>query len=178
MIASTQTNSPLAGEAKNDPRPASLLDSAVAGLKAAGLRVTQPRMAILASLCRQQNPASIETIHADVGMTTCDLVTVYRCMGAFERVGLVSRGFFHNGTAFFRLNLGQPQRLHLMCKNTSQVIELAPEISANLQQAIAEVEAHLGAQGYREISHLVEFFATAPAPAAARGSSPVLRPVR
>src|SRR5690242_16978641 len=98
MIASTQTNHPLSGNgSKNASRPTSPVDVATSKLKAAGLRITQPRLAILAALNKRAQPTSIEQLHLDVGADNCDLVTVYRCMAAFEDIGLVRRAFFHNG---------------------------------------------------------------------------------
>jgi len=90
MIASTQTNHPLAGLQKGANQQAAL-EFATAKLKSAGLRITQPRLAILASLSSRAQPTSIEQIHESVGATTCDLVTIYRCMAAFEEIGLVRK---------------------------------------------------------------------------------------
>jgi Fur family ferric uptake transcriptional regulator len=56
------------------------LDLACARLKAAGLRITQPRIAILDALIKRSLPASIEQIHGDLAGSACDLVTVYRCL--------------------------------------------------------------------------------------------------
>ena len=99
MIASTQTNHPLSGNAKIGSRAPSAVELATAKLKSAGLRITQPRLAILAALSKRAQPTSIEQLHGDVGADNCDLVTVYRCMAAFEDIALVRRAFFHNGTA-------------------------------------------------------------------------------
>ena len=178
MIASTQTNSPLAGRGQSTPRPASQIELAPARLKSAGLRVTQPRLAILAALGLHKNPTSIEQIHADVGMATCDLVTVYRCMAAFEKIGLVSRAYFHNGTALFRLTFGQPERYHVVCKETNRVSELDPETSGELRRAIEAVQDKLRAGGYTAVGHLVEFFGVAPASATTRSAAPTLPVVR
>jgi len=158
MIASTQTNSPLAGHNSQEARAGTRLDLATARMKSGGLRVTQPRMAILAALCRQEQPVTIEQLHADVGAETCDLVTVYRCMSAFERIGLVARAFFHNGTALYRIELGQAERYHVICKTTNQVEELDAESAAELRRAIEAIEVRLRARGYTDVSHLVEFF--------------------
>ena len=91
MIASTQTNHPLAASSKNGTRVLAPVETATAKLKAAGLRITQPRLAILGALSRRAQPTSIEQLHEDVGAENCDLVTVYRCMAAFEE--MYRRGF-------------------------------------------------------------------------------------
>jgi Fur family ferric uptake transcriptional regulator len=162
MIASTQTNHPLSGNGKNPVRPFSPVEVATSKLKAAGLRITQPRLAILAALSKRAQPTSIEHLHEDVGADNCDLVTVYRCMAAFEDIGLVRRAFFHNGTALYEINLGQPTRYHVVCKKTNQVEELDAETTAELRTAIEAVQEKLHARGYAEIGHIVEFFAVAP----------------
>lgn len=178
MIASTQTNSPLAGNTPRTSRAGTNLDLATARMRSGGLRVTQPRMAILSALCRQEQPVTIEQLHADVGSETCDLVTVYRCMAAFERIGLVARAFFHNGTTLYRIMLGQPERYHVVCKSTDRVEELDADSCAELRRAIETIQEKLRSRGYADVSHLVEFFGVSPVatPAAApteRGQSPL-----
>jgi len=162
MIASTQTNHPLAGVAKAVVKSASPVELATARLKSAGLRITQPRLAILAALSNRSQPTSIEQLHEDVGSENCDLVTVYRCVAAFEEIGVVRRAFFHNGTALYEMNLGGPARYHVVCKQTNRVEELAPEMVEDLRQAIETVQEQLRARGYVDVGHIVEFFGVAP----------------
>src|SRR5437868_3303257 len=147
MIASTQTNHPLTGGKPGAKTPAPV-EFATAKLKSAGLRITQPRLAILAELSKQPQPISIEMVHDHLGANTCDLVTVYRCMAAFEEIGLVRRAFFHNGTALYEINLGQPMHYHVVCKATNSVDELDGETSAELHAALAKIEEKLKARGY------------------------------
>jgi len=178
MIASTQTNHPLAG-GKIAPRAQTPVELATAKLKAAGLRITQPRIAILAALNNRVSPTSIEQLHSDLGSSTCDLVTVYRCMAAFEEIGLVRRAFFHNGTALYEINLGQPTRYHVVCKATDRVEELDPETAAELSRTLALIEDKLRARGYSELGHIVEFFGLSPranrTTAPARQGAPAVR---
>ena len=161
MIASTQTNHPLAG-VKPGNRGPSPVEVATAKLKSAGLRITQPRIAILAALNKCSTPTSIEQLHSELGSGTCDLVTVYRCMAAFEEIGLVRRAFFHNGTALYEINLGQPTRYHVVCKATDRVEELDAETSAELSRTLTEIEAKLRTRGFAELGHIVEFFGVSP----------------
>jgi Fur family transcriptional regulator, ferric uptake regulator len=161
MIASTQTNHPLVAT-KPGARTTSALELATAKLKAAGLRITQPRLTILAALNKRATPTSIEELHATLGQDCCDLVTVYRCMTAFEEIGLVRRAFFHNGTALYEMDLGQPARYHVVCKATDRVEELDAETTAELTAALSKVEDLLRTRGYGEVRHIVEFFGIAP----------------
>ena len=162
MIASTQTNHPLAGIVSAE-KTASPVELATAKLKSAGLRITQPRLAILAALSNRSQPTSIEQLHQDVGAENCDLVTVYRCVSAFEEIGVVRRAFFHDGTAMYELNVGRAARYHVVCKQTNQVEELDPETAEELRRAIEAVQEKLRARGYSDVGHIVEFFGV-PAP--------------
>lgn len=168
MIASTQTNHPI-GNVKNG-KTTTPVEFACAKLKSAGLRITQPRLAIVAALVNRAAPTSIEQIHEDLGSTTCDLVTVYRCMAAFTEIGLVRRAFYHNGTSLYEISLGEPTRYHVVCSATNQVEELDTETAAELRQTLTHVEEKLHAKGYSGVSHIVEFFGVAPA--ASRVSPP------
>jgi Fur family ferric uptake transcriptional regulator len=159
MIASTQTNHPVAGETRAALDSASALQLATTRLKSAGLRITQPRLAILAALNRRATPSSIEQIHDDVGAANCDLVTVYRCMAVFEEIGVVRRAYFHNGTTLYELNLGLPTRYHVVCKGTNEVLELEPELTQELRNTIDSIEQKLRTRGFAKVGHLVEFFA-------------------
>lgn len=176
MIASTQTNHPLTGNSKAGASTPSAVELATAKLKSAGLRITQPRLAILAALSNRGQPTSIEQLHQEVGTGNCDLVTVYRCMAAFEEIGLVRRAFLHNGTALYEISLGQPARYHVVCKNTNRVEELDAETSHELRRAIGSVQEKLRARGYEEVGYIVEFFGVAPS--ASRLTTPAIPAVK
>ncbi len=163
MIASTQTNHPLAGSGTDDAgRVQKPIDAATSRLKSAGLRITQPRIAILESMIKSGQPATIEQIHGDLSADSCDLVTVYRCLAVFEQLGLVRRSFFHNGTSLYELNLAGTSRYHVICKSSNRVDEIDAETTAELRQAVQRVEDILKSKGFSDVSHVVEFFAVAP----------------
>lgn len=151
----------MSGNGKSS-RPPTAIEIATSKLKSAGLRITQPRLAILAALSKRDQPTSIEQIHEDVGTGNCDLVTVYRCMAAFEEIGLVRRAFFHNGTALYEINLGQPTRYHVVCKSTNRVEELDAVTAEELRRTIDAVQEKLRSRGYGDVGHIVEFFGVAP----------------
>jgi Fur family ferric uptake transcriptional regulator len=161
MIASTQTNHPIVG-VKNgkDQTP---VEVACYKLKEAGLRITQPRVAILAALIKTGRPTSIDALHGELGPNSCDIVTVYRCMAAFESIGLVRRAFLINGTSLYEINLGDPNRYHVVCKQTNKVEELDAASATELRRAVQTVEDTLRSQGYSEVGHIVEFFGKSPA---------------
>jgi Fur family ferric uptake transcriptional regulator len=168
MIASTQTNHPLAGKADtaSDQTPITL---ACAHLKKSGLRITQPRIAILSALIKRVQPASIEQIHGDLAQDSCDLVTVYRCLAAFEEIGLVRRSFYHNGTSLYAINLGETNTgYHFVCKDSNHVEAIDAETTAELRRCVLQVEEMLRSRGYTDVTHMVEFFGKAPQPQSGR----------
>ncbi|MCF7688990.1 MAG: transcriptional repressor [Cephaloticoccus sp.] len=158
MIASTQTNHPLA-QINSSIRPDAPLEQAFALLRKAGLRITQPRIAILTALISSEQPTSIEQLHGDLADGSCDLVTVYRCLAAFEEIGIVRRSFFHNGTSLYEINLSGANRYHIVSKNTREVRTLDPESTAELSATVERIENRLRSLGYTDVSHVVEFFA-------------------
>lgn len=161
-MISTQIHHSLAG-IKSAPKPVSALDQACARLKSAGLRITQPRIAILNALIKRTQPASIEQLHEDLADSSCDLVTVYRCLAVFEELGLVRRGFLHNGTALYEINLNGTNRYHVVCKDTHRVEEIDGETATELQRVVKQVEDVLKSRGYSDVTHVVEFFGISPA---------------
>lgn len=176
MIASTQTHPPVSNVKTSATSQSTPLDLACARLKSAGLRITQPRIAILDALIKRSLPASIEQIHGDLAGSSCDLVTVYRCLAAFEELGLVRRCFFHNGTSLYQINLGDEPVYHVVDKADNTVEALDAATSAELRAALAKVEAQLKARGYSDVSHMVEFFGTTAKSGAVRSASNLVMP--
>ena len=158
MIASTQTNHPIAS-LSSDRNPQSPIDFACSRLKASGLRITQPRIAILSSLIQRSMPASIEQIHGDLPSDTCDLVTVYRCLAVFQEIGLVRLSYFHNGTSAYQITLNNEEPpYHVICKDTGKIEELDAANAAALRAVLGRIEESLRARGHESVSHIAEFF--------------------
>lgn len=162
MIASTQTNAPLVDAKSTSVKTQTPINLACARLKTAGLRITQPRIAILEALIKRGQPTTIEQIHADLEAGSCDLVTVYRCLSAFEDIGLVRRSFYHNGTSLYALSLGDSHPYHVICKETNAVQEIDAETTADLRRNVQHIEELLKSRGYNNVTHVVEFFGLAP----------------
>lgn len=162
MIASTQSQHPLVDIKSNTVKAQSPLNIACARLRAAGLRITQPRVAILNALIKRGRPTTIEQIHDDLEKGSCDLVTVYRCLSAFEDIGLVRRSFYHNGTSLYALSLGEVHPYHVICRDTNQVQEIDVQTTADLRRNVQQIEELLRSRGYNNVTHVVEFFGIAP----------------
>lgn len=175
MISSTQTNHPLQGGVASANDSVSRLEVACARLREVGLRITQPRIAIIKTLIGHSHPVSIEQIHAELKIRSCDLVTVYRCLGAFEDIGLVRRSFFHNGTSLYHLADRNEAAYYVVSKDTNEIRGLDVGLSAELATAIKKVEDQLEAEGYENITHVLEFFAKSPSTAANRAEQPAVQ---
>ena len=154
MIAATQSNHPLAG-LPNQNSSGNALEDARIRIKHAGMRITKPRIAIIESLLRHEGPVSIDRIHQDVGTEVCDVVTVYRCLSAFEGLGMVRRSYLHNGTCLYEHTLGTARHYHIVCKSCGKTdrVNYFP---------VESMERMLRSRGYSEITHIVEFFGVCP----------------
>ena len=155
MIAATQSNHPLAAVTGQD-EAASPLNEARARIHNAQMRITKPRVAIIESLLQHEGPVSIERIHQDMGAGVCDLVTVYRCLAAFERLDMVRRSYLHNGTCLYELTLGKQRHYHIVCKacGKTEHVDYFP---------VEGIQRMLTSRGYTQVSHVVEFFGVCPA---------------
>lgn len=134
-------------------------------LKAGGLRFTQPRMQIIATLMELPEPTPIDEIHRRVS-GACDLVTVYRCLTAFERIGLVTRAYRYNGTTLWQISLSKTRIYHVFDTESGGIQKLDLSETAGIQQSAKQIEAALRESGYRDVTHVVQFFATASSKAA------------
>ena len=160
MISSIQTNHPMTDYSASSQQPGSALEQACSRLKSAGLRITQPRIAILNALIKRNEPATIEQIHLDLKDSACDLVTVYRCLAAFEELNLVRRCFFHNGTSLYQIQLTPESVYHVVSKEGAILETIPSELAAELSGVLAKVEADLKARGFSDVTHMAAFFAT------------------
>jgi Fur family transcriptional regulator, ferric uptake regulator len=155
VIAATQSNHPLAAVLGARLAEAAVTD-ACSRIRTAGMRVTKPRVALVETLLKLDGPVSIERIHQQVGIKSCDLVTIYRCLAAFENLGLVRRSYLHNGTCLYEQTLGTARHYHIVCKACGKTDKVDYTLAEGVEQKLQE-------RGYANISHVVEFFGTCPA---------------
>jgi Fe2+ or Zn2+ uptake regulation protein len=154
MISSTQTNSPFVDG------KASAREAVIARLRSAGLRITQPRLALVSVLLESERPATIEQLFERAGSMAGDLVTFYRCVAAFEKAGVVFRtGFGERGASLYAMVGDSQRRYPLVRKGTSNIEHLDEELCSELHAAIERVQSKLRERGYGTVQHIVEFFA-------------------
>ncbi len=88
----------------------------------------------------------------------CDLATIYRSMHLLEKMGMVKRFDFGDGTARFEL-VGEGDdghHHHLVCTNCSAVVEIEECFPGEIEKRIA------AANGFKAVTHKLEFFGICP----------------
>ena len=121
-------------------RPRVTADDLVAGLRRAGLRVTNARRAIcevLATVGRDHLTAGDLAVR--VG-TRVDLSTVYRTLDALESLGMVEHVHLGHGPGAYHVG-PSTEHHHLVCDRCGRTFDVP---IAELQRAIQHVTAPLG----------------------------------
>lgn len=125
-------------------------EQALEQMKAAGLKRTKAREAILAHLVENHGPFSAKELQAALQRTDLDTVTTYRCLASFEEAGLVRRCDFGDGTARFELRGGDHHHHHVICTACRQIEKLE-------DCQLDTLEAKVKALGYANVRHVLEF---------------------
>ncbi len=119
------------------------------------LSVTKPRKMILMYLLDGHGPFTIEEIHKGLGKNVCDLATVYRCLGQFEKEGLVERRYLGDEIFRYEIKDESHHHHHIVCKNCKGVSEMN-------YCFISEIEKMIQDKGYSDVTHMLEFFGICP----------------
>ena len=109
-------------------------------LKRAGLKITLPRVKILAILQQPNNQhVSAEDIYKillehneEIG-----LATVYRVLNQFDDAGIVTRHHFEGGKSVFELS-HKKHHDHLVCLKCGKVVEFEDEVIEERQENVAK----------------------------------------
>jgi Fur family ferric uptake transcriptional regulator len=128
-------------------------------LRRKALRLTGPRRALLEVLSRQAHPVSIKELFRALPKGDCDLATIYRSMHRLERIGIVKRYDLGDGVARFELlkEGDDGHHHHLVCTRCSGVVEIDDCAIHELEERIATLN------GFKSITHKLEFFGVCPA---------------
>lgn len=108
-------------------------------LKAAGLKITTPRIRILNLLSQLDQPhVSAEQVYRTLRESGDDiaLATVYRVLTQFEKAGLVEKHFFSGNEAVFEL-ADEEHHDHLVCADCGKVFEFTNSIIEREQEKVA-----------------------------------------
>ena len=111
-----------------------------AELKKAGLKITLPRIKILAILQEPENEhVSAEDVykvlleqHEEIG-----LATVYRVLNQFDDAGIVTRHHFEGGKSVFEL-AHKKHHDHLVCLKCCKVVEFEDDVIEQRQLNVAK----------------------------------------
>lgn len=109
-------------------------------LRKVGLKVTAPRLKILALLENAKpHHLSAESIHQQLKDQNDDvgLATVYRVLVQFETAGLIRRHNFEGGFSVFEIEQGHHHD-HIVCERCGAVKEFYDDAIEKLQSSIAE----------------------------------------
>lgn len=109
-------------------------------LRRAGLKVTTPRLKILALLENAKpHHLNAESVYQQLKEQGDDvgLATVYRVLTQFESAGLVRRHHFEGGYSVFELEQGEHHD-HLVCVQCGHVEEFVDDEIENRQAEIAK----------------------------------------
>jgi Fur family transcriptional regulator, ferric uptake regulator len=118
------------------------IDSAIAALRAQGLRVTMARRAILQALFAADGPLPVEAIVRAAGEqdSSLDAASVYRNLEAFEQAGIARHVHLGHGPGLYAL-VGEGEREYLHCERCGATRAIDP---AELDEVRALVRERFG----------------------------------
>lgn len=114
------------------------LEPTSARLRAAGLRATPQRVALIAHLASLRAPQSIQDI-AHALEETCDQVTVYRMIDAFAKAGIVREVNIHGERPLYELTDAGDDHHHLVCTNCRKVEDF---VGCDVEEIIRDALTH------------------------------------
>jgi Fe2+ or Zn2+ uptake regulation protein len=104
-------------------------------LKSAGLKITPTRKAILAVFSLDCKPINAEYIFGKLKTRNINLVTIYRNLDSFERVGILKRLNLDKGSSYYELTGGHHHH-HIICTNCGATEEFSARA---IEQAIDKI---------------------------------------
>lgn len=110
-------------------------------LRAAGFRVTRPRVLLLDAVRRLRH-ATPEELLAEVNAVDprINLSTVYRALGVLDEVGLITHAHIGSGAPTYH-PASTPAHLHFRCQRCGRLQSLPPGVGASF---VADVHSRLG----------------------------------
>lgn len=113
-------------------------------LRKYSLKATSPRLAILSVFENNKHFISAHDIRTQ--LKKVDIVTIYRTLMSFEKVGLIKRVDARKDSVYYELNEGHHH--HIICTNCEKVEEFADmEDEALIKKILKKVK------GFSSISH-------------------------
>jgi Fur family ferric uptake transcriptional regulator len=106
---------------------------------------------LLEFLICERGPFTIEEMRRSLRKLNLDLVTVYRCMRAFEKVGLVVRCEFGDGISRYEYQGAEGHHHHVICINCRKTENIEGCGLLVLEEKVRQL-------GYSGVKHSLEFF--------------------
>ncbi|MGC1206740.1 MAG: Fur family transcriptional regulator [Ornithinimicrobium sp.] len=102
-------------------------------LRAAGLRMTDPRRRVLVALERlgHATPEELTVALADDGGPALPASTIYRNLESLARAGIVRHSHVHHGPPTYHLP-EHGDHLHLVCRSCGEIVEADPALARDL----------------------------------------------
>lgn len=115
------------------------LESAIAAVRARGLRLSAARRLVLEALYTADGPVSADEIADGLGgrVTRSDLTSVYRNLETLEEMGLVRHVHLGHGPGRYAVAGAEP-REHLVCDRCGALRSVAPEDLDDVRDLIRE----------------------------------------
>jgi len=121
-------------------------------LKIAGLKITPARLVILKTFSDKCHPLNAEDIYKKIRRNEIDLVTIYRTLTSFEKVGILRKVDLHKDCQFYEVNKNHHH--HVICNICGLVEELD---GCTIEKYTSEISSKLS--NFKIIKdHSLEFF--------------------
>ena len=128
------------------------IETPLKALKAKGLRLTEPRKAILQVLADASRPIAAEDIFEHVKEShACDLATVYRNMEACSEAGIIQKCMLEKGKILYELMDEKDHHHHIICRKC----ERTERIDLCLGE---DFEAYGKKLGFSDVGHVLELY--------------------
>ena len=123
-------------------------------LKKADLRITAPRLALIASLRDAKKPLTAEELHAK--NSTYDLVTVYRTVKSLAEAALVREVRLKDASRRYEFADSETHHHHLICSGCGFIEELP-----DCESTLPEKKVLRNSSRFVSVEeHVLEFFGT------------------
>ncbi|GHB90038.1 transcriptional repressor [Cerasicoccus arenae] len=121
-------------------------------LREHGMRITATRKRLVSVLFEAATPLSVEAIHRKLGRNTFDLVTLYRCLGAFEEASVLQVVRDEQGKALYEMiDTAHGHHHHVICRKCGKIDCLDACMIGPFEDAARKL-------GYEDLSHRLELY--------------------
>lgn len=142
MDSGAGEHAPVPGE-PSGPRwdPSTVVDGALARLRAQGQRVTRPRRAVLEVLASTDGHLSADDVYARITpvLAGVNRATVYRALETLADLGLVTHVHLGHGATVHHLAGGRTaeEHLHAHCRRCGRVVDVGGDLLEDVQVRLA-----------------------------------------